>query len=457
MLIWSYWVGPCPPWIDLCLQTLRRHNPEVQVLDDSVWDTLYQGPVPPEVIRRQAPNVQSDYLRAWLLTVRGGIWVDADGICFRSIAAPLEDYLGEADFLAYRKPRMMSALLACRPGSRIAAEYLAEMVRRLNGGQRHLPPLALGPAVLRRAIAVTGARCATVPTHLVHPLQGHRFGPSPVLAERAGTWYADPDALYCMLTHRALGRLAKRSASWLLQSRTVCGVLLRRALGHPEPEPRSPARVIVGVMSGDQYADRRRLCCETWLRELEYLGCATMFLRGDAAAMPAERNTLSIPVRDDNLSAKTQAFCRWALAQGPAWDYVFKCDDDTLIHPQRFAVALEDLDADYIGGKWRPACTYASGGGGYFLSRRAVEIIAAADMPPIWAEDRQVGEVLAAAGIPLTEDRRFHARARPGWRAKCPDWITVHGIRDPDRWQAVWTCGTACTQAVSSPTATDTA
>jgi hypothetical protein len=473
--IWSYWVGPCQPWIDLCLRSLGRHNPEARILDDSVWDSLYDGPVSRETVRRQAPNVQSDYLRAWLLVTHGGIWVDADGICFRPLAAALEEYLGDADCVAYRKARMMSAVLACRPGSRIAGEYFAEMVRRLQappatavtcsarvpGGQ--LTTLALGPHVLRRAIRVTGVHCATVPTYLVHPLQDYRFGPCNMLGQKAGTWAADPDALMCMLTHRALGRAAGASASHLLTAPTVLGDLFRRALGADAAAVATavhrrdkPVKVLIGVLSADANAGRRRLCRDTWLRELERLGCPAWFLRGRDAAAEPQTLALDCPEGRDNLSLKTRAFCRWALGN-PQWDYLFKCDDDTLIQPARFAECLASLQDDYVGGKWRPESDYASGGAGYFLSRRAAEVIASAELPAVWAEDRVVGETLAAAGIRLTPDARFLSAARPGWRRRRPEWITVHGIREPPRWLDVWRIACAGVQPACGRPAKNTA
>jgi hypothetical protein len=454
--IWTYWVGPCPPWIGLCLQSLGRHNPEVRILDDTVWDSLYDGPVPVATIRHQAPNVQSDYLRAWLLVKYGGIWVDADGICFRPLAAAVEEYLGDADFVAYKKARLMSAVLACRPGSRIAGEYLAEMVRRLNAPPRpavrcparerlpRLKPLALGPNVLRRAIRVTATHCATIPTHLVHPLQDYRFGPCHVLGQRRGSWAADPDALMCMLTHRALGRAAGLSADHLLVAPTVLGDLFRRALGEASAAVSvalhrrdKPPAVLIGILSATGNETRRRLCCSTWLPAVERAGCRAWFLRGQDAVQEPGTLAFDVPEGGEYLSLKTQAFCRWALKL-PTWDYLYKCDDDTLIHPSRFAAYLPSLQDDYVGGKWRPQSDYASGGAGYFLSRRAAEIIAHATWPAVWAEDSLVGETLAAAGIRLTPDARFVAAARPGWRRRRPEWITVHRIRDPVRWRTVW-------------------
>lgn len=436
-LVYSYWTGPQPPWIGLCLDTLRRHNPEIQILDDHIWQQ-YDGPADPQTILLQAPNVRSDYLRAWLLSTRGGIWVDADCICWRSLA-PLAELLGDADFLGYQKGRVMSALLACRPGSRIAAAYHASMVDRLRHGGRLLS-MALGPHVLRSAIAATReARLQLIPTQLVHPLQGPRFGPCPNLW-RAAPWEPDPDAYTCMLTHRALGPMARLTRPALLQGSTLISRLFRRALDLQQAAvcstPRIPA-VIVGALSGDDHQERRRRCLETWIPDLEFRGVRTVFLRGENCS--PDQYSVRLPVYDhrDTLSLKTQAFCRWALDRRD-WDYLFKCDDDTLIHPLRFAAFLPSLSGDYVGGRWRPKSPYASGGAGYFLSRRAAEVIARADLPAAYGEDRLIGETLAAAGILLTADQRFCWSHRARDMRRRPRMITTHGIRNGQVWFALY-------------------
>lgn len=246
--IYTYWVGPQPPWIGLCIETLRRHNPAIQVLDDAVWDR-YDGPIPRDTIRRQAPNVQSDYLRAWLLATQGGIWVDADCICFRSLQ-PLTQLLADADLLVYRKRRIMSALLANRQDSAIARVAYDEMTARLASGAR-LPPLALGPNVWRAAIRSTGEPRTSargvrhIPTALVHPLQDWRFGPCATLWQSAGTWSPHSEAYTCMLTHRALGPLRSLDQASLIASPTVIGDLFRRAL----------ARVIHAAETAPRHAE----------------------------------------------------------------------------------------------------------------------------------------------------------------------------------------------------------
>ena len=58
--------------------------------------------------------------------------------------------------------------------------------------------------------------------------------------------------------------------------------------------------------------------------------------------------------------------------------------------------------------EWRPGVGYASGGAGYFLSRKAAAIVAERLASyPTGAEDLLVGRVLKDAGIELSIDPRF--------------------------------------------------
>jgi hypothetical protein len=240
--VWSYWTGPQPPWIGLCLETLRRNCPTAEVLDDTVWSTIYDGSIPPAVILRQRPNVRSDVLRSWLLTRYGGIWIDADAIVWRDLR-PIAGWLRSKEFVAYRVRRreLCSALIAARAGSRIAAEYWRSIQQALTPGAV-VRPYALGPALLRTIRRIGPQHCRFLRPELVHPVHWdfrRRFTRPGRYTPRNGAWCF-------MLTHRSLGRLRNASREQLLVSDTLIGSLFRRALisqvappqQFPEPPPK---------------------------------------------------------------------------------------------------------------------------------------------------------------------------------------------------------------------------
>jgi len=230
-------------------------------------------------------------------------------------------------------------------------------------------------------------------------------------------------------------------------------VTVLKSVGKPS-HSKIMSRILIGALSAWKYPERRRRCLATWMRDADVLGVQSVFLLGCPAAVVPEQigpHALALPCPDDyaSLPQRTLWFCRWALGawsteQGagsnadtlcsvlpapcpPPWDYLFKCDDDTYISMPRL-LAFDPAGRDYIGAEWRPGVGYASGGAGYFLSRKAAVIVAERLEPyPTGAEDLLVGQVLRAAGIELSIDSRF---VPFGSLERCPradnDLITLH-------------------------------
>lgn len=131
-----------------------------------------------------------------------------------------------------------------------------------------------------------------------------------------------------------------------------------------------------------------------------------------------------LPDDRQHMILKNQALCRYALNLG--YDFLFRCCDDTLVHPERLIGA--GLEAyDYagqmpckitLGGMvkiWMRYFDYMHGGTGIWLSRKAMQMIAGAkfesmvcDMPAevelgfglkgkghnVWWDDLAIGEIL---------------------------------------------------------------
>jgi hypothetical protein len=173
--------------------------------------------------------------------------------------------------------------------------------------------------------------------------------------------------------------------------------------------------IAVGVVTCAQNWNRRVTCSRTWVpRVRAHAGTQLVFVNGEPdleRPYRLDHDTLICRCGDDydSLTRKTQLLARWML-DDTTCDYLFKCDDDTYVHSSNFA-EFEPNGHDYIG--CHAGGSYASGGGGYFLSRRAAELVAEAELDDT-AEDRAVGNLLGRHGIELRADRRFN-----GWR---DDW-----------------------------------
>ena len=120
---------------------------------------------------------------------------------------------------------------------------------------------------------------------------------------------------------------------------------------------------------------------------------------------------LGVPDDYRSLPQKTKAICQWALHRGH--EYLFKADTDLYLHvPRLLASGSEKHDytgylLDYM--KDHPYCS----GPHYWLSRKAMEILAGADWDQYavsgleTCEDVMVGAVLRAHGIQPHHDPRY--------------------------------------------------
>jgi hypothetical protein len=135
---------------------------------------------------------------------------------------------------------------------------------------------------------------------------------------------------------------------------------------------------------------------DTWAKDLAPFAehVALKFFYGQGH--PAAENEVSLPVPDDyeHLPHKTIAICRWARDNG--YGIVFKCDDDSYVWVDRLIPELLGFTGEYGGYLNGEHC---SGGPGYVLTKRAINVIANTCTGWSWAEDVTVGHELLAHDI----------------------------------------------------------
>lgn len=135
------------------------------------------------------------------------------------------------------------------------------------------------------------------------------------------------------------------------------------------------------------------------------------FFLGDLE--PERDDEVGLPWCPDNyfsLTQKTQESLRWALDQG--YDWFFRAFTDTFIDTVRlasFAQEIPHITCDYIGNtSFSPRILFCHGGPGYWLSRRAAELVVQAPRQGEFEkmEDQFVGEVMMKHSIkPIVETR----------------------------------------------------
>lgn len=203
---------------------------------------------------------------------------------------------------------------------------------------------------------------------------------------------------------------------------------------------------------------------DTWLRDIKHFpGLDYKFFLGygqgaESAVLPDD--CVFLPDVNDGygfLTYKTQASLRWAHAEG--FDFVFRCFPDTYVRVDRL-MACPFPEFDYYGdfrseeggrtnggtGKRMPtlqrAQNYASGGAGYWLSRKAFSLLLNEPVLGIWrdditpyAEDLWVGNRLGVAHEELRyfDDTRFCNHGSHFWPKPNNQLVTTH-MSCPDRY-----------------------
>jgi hypothetical protein len=140
----------------------------------------------------------------------------------------------------------------------------------------------------------------------------------------------------------------------------------------------------------------------TWAKDVavfsDYVDLKFFYGRSPNSKMTPRPDEVFLNVLDDydHLPHKMQAIYRWAFEH--KYDYVFKCDDDTFVKIDR--LMRTDYENHDQMGFFRCRCKdqsrcqdYITGGCGYFLSRRALQLLVNAPLTH-WAEDFNTGKIL---------------------------------------------------------------
>lgn len=188
-------------------------------------------------------------------------------------------------------------------------------------------------------------------------------------------------------------------------------------------------KLIIAVKSCQRDLDLGFHCAirQTWGADAKKAGVDVRFFVGswdkrnryenDESSLPCEDGYMELPF-------KTRAICHW-LYNKP-YTHAFLCDNDTFVRiPELLASGFEAADySGYYGkgadevhtrfdyqdhmGNYPQCYPWASGGFGYFLSKRASDALAF-EYPQVWAEDMHVAQVLG----PLAEKNKLTKQHLP--------------------------------------------
>lgn len=183
-------------------------------------------------------------------------------------------------------------------------------------------------------------------------------------------------------------------------------------------------KYLVAIQSCWAHRDRHQVMRDTWLKDLPPEVDYQFFLGRPLKNLEPirfdkdETCLLEAPDDYDNLSVKTKLMCGYAHAL--YYDYMFKCDTDTLVNVRNlmyFEFAL--MRRVYLGGEneddtpanlqpaynlndgisYPPRTQFCSGGAGYWLDKQCLQLVAEYASIPTAAEDVYVAKILRDANI----------------------------------------------------------
>lgn len=243
--MFTYWQGPRTPLVDLCLESIQRHHPSLQILDPTGVSALGGQ----EVLDRTAGEMiayRSDLLRWWLMKQFGGVWFDADMLFFRptgliDLLQPHHEFAGFT-----RKPPGGPHAIPCdqhfamRPGelATLAYEHCLAVLRPPTTD--HRPPLRYGDTNRKPIAAMCAKACervtctshwkySRIPFH--QPWRLMRQDSDDVFRKRPELWprtACKPFSVH--LGGYVLHAFSHLSRDQILSSRTLLGFYLRKAL-----------------------------------------------------------------------------------------------------------------------------------------------------------------------------------------------------------------------------------
>lgn len=139
-------------------------------------------------------------------------------------------------------------------------------------------------------------------------------------------------------------------------------------------------KILIAICTCQNNVEQRSAVRNTWLSELPDNVSGYFFLGKDRYANPLP-DEVHLPVPDtyEKLTTKVRTAFKHFLKYSD-FDWLFKCDDDTYVRANLLHSIIPYEGVDMVGNDYLDSWSrFASGGAGYLLSRKAVELIVAND------------------------------------------------------------------------------
>lgn len=176
-------------------------------------------------------------------------------------------------------------------------------------------------------------------------------------------------------------------------------------------------KVLIAIPSCHGFRGYEQAVRDTWAKDIPSEVDYRFFV---GLPLQSEEPDVSFIAQDDglqNLTNKMKSIFRWSMYRD--YDFVFKCDLDTLVRP-KLLLSSGFENHDYSGGL---NGFFASGGAGYWLSKQARAAAISDERNQGQAEDVHTAQAVIDRGMVLYTDDRY--KFFPGARLT-PDTISYH-------------------------------
>ncbi|MGY3051900.1 hypothetical protein ACVWYG_000087 [Pedobacter sp. UYEF25] len=152
--VWLYWEGNLPEWINNCQQTTFAHAENVHLVNPAIFEEMRAEDIDINLSQLQVAH-RADFIRAFLLSKFGGLWIDSDCLVMKPLR-PLLALLQHNEFMGYRERsgEVTNNFMAASIGSSIAKDYYL-LVCKILRAKQPIEWLTLGSKALTYILAQT--------------------------------------------------------------------------------------------------------------------------------------------------------------------------------------------------------------------------------------------------------------------------------------------------------------
>lgn len=172
--VWTYWEGEKPDYIKLCLASIRMQCYRTalfhHITEDNIDHYIPEGILHPSWKSIRVLGIKSDCVRAAVLYLYGGLYVDADTVALKPLNTAIDED-AECCYMMWSNPpaRCIAGYLYCKPGSNVARQWLDNINANLADGKADW--CQLGERSLTPAIKANESKCHKIPLDTFLPIE----------------------------------------------------------------------------------------------------------------------------------------------------------------------------------------------------------------------------------------------------------------------------------------------